>query len=545
MSEPRFSIITPVSGITPTLLRATLASVSRQTYGCWELCLLGRKIDDPAVLKILNRAQQLDPRIRFRHRETQAGIAAASNDALAMVGGEFVVLLDPGDELHPEALALIDIALQTTPNADFAYSDEDRVDAEGRRSDPFFKPGWSPERLRTQMYVGRMSALRRSAANAVGGFDPEFEGAHEWDLIFRVTERSDAVVHVPKVLYHRRAPSAPFDDDGMRPASRDAGAGTRAVQAHCARIGLKARVECDAAHPGIYHLEPALERRPTVSIVIPTAGQIRSVRNESIVLAAHCVRSVLSTSTYEAYEIVCVADTSTDAAVLDELRSVGGERLRVIDYDRRFNFSTKINLGARASDGEHLLLLNDDMEVITPDWIERMVMYSDHEGIGAVGARLLREEGRLQHAGVAFEDGLPGHPYRGAPQSFTGYAGNVISAQNYLAVTGACLMTPRATFDEVGGFEEALPINYNDVDFCLKLRREGSRVVYDPDTVLYHFESSSRSSRVAKWETDWLLGRWLEFTEADPFSNPSLRYGKPRSSSPRAWASAKLQRWLR
>jgi GT2 family glycosyltransferase len=270
------------------------------------------------------------------------------------------------------------------------------------------------------------------------------------------------------------------------------------------------------------------------------------VRGVPTVLATHCVRSIVSASTYDAYEIVCVADVSTDAAVIDELRDVGGERLRVIDYDRPFNFSAKINLGARGSDGEHLLLLNDDMEVVTPDWIERLVMYAGHEGIGAVGARLLREDGRIQHAGVVFEDGLPGHVYRDSPPGFTGYERNAIAAQNYLAVTGACLMTPRAAFEEASGFDEELPVNYNDMDYCLKLRERGRRVVYDPDTVLYHFESSSRSSSgVARTETDWLLDRWRGLTEPDPFSNQNLRYGKPRSRSLRAWLSTRLRRWLR
>jgi GT2 family glycosyltransferase len=459
---------------------------------------------------------------------------AASNEGLAGARGEFVVLLDPGDLLDPNALATIDAALRASPDADLAYSDEDRIDAAGGYSDPVFKPGWSPERLRTQMYVGKVCALRRTAIAAAGGLDPELEEAHEWDLVLKVSERGGAVVRVPGILCHRPIrPVAPGE------------AVARAVRAHCARVGLEADAEHDTQRPGLLHLKPALRRLPPVSIVIPTAGQSRRVRGKRTVLVTHCVRSILSTSTYDAYEIVCVVDPSTEAAILDELRALAGGRLRLVSYEGTFNFSAKVNCGARVSGGENLLVLNDDMEVLTPDWIERMVMYCGLEGVGAVGGRLLWEDGRLQHAGLIFEDGLPGHVYRGAPPGFDGYQESVVAAQDYLAVTAACLMTPRTAFERVGGFEEELPVNYNDVDYCLKLREVGMRVVYDPDTILYHFESSSRSAGVAKWETKWLLDRWRGLTEPDPFSNPSLRYGHPRSRSPKAWLSSRLRRWLR
>ncbi len=224
------------------------------------------------------------------------------------------------------------------------------------------------------------------------------------------------------------------------------------MQAHCERIGLQARVERDETLPGVYHLQPALTREPKVSIVIPTNGQRREVRYQQVTLVEHCVRSIVETSTYADYEIVCVVDASTETALLSALTAIAGDRLRLVPYDREFNFSAKINLGAAHREGELLLLLNDDMEVVTPDWIERLVMYAQHPGIGAVGARLLWEDGRLQHAGVLFENGgLPGHIYRGFGGKFKGYANNTDVAQNYLAVTGACLMTPAAAFAEVGG----------------------------------------------------------------------------------------------
>jgi GT2 family glycosyltransferase len=262
--------------------------------------------------------------------------------------------------------------------------------------------------------------------------------------------------------------------------------------------------------------------------VIPTRGESRVIGGRSTVLVLHCLRSILATSTYGACEIVCVADASTDPSTLAELRALGGERLRIVIYDQPFNFSAKVNLGAAHSDGEHLLLLNDDMEVITPDWIERMVMYCGHAGIGAVGAQLRWEDERVQHAGVVLEGGLPGHVYRGAGTDLHGYAENVLVTQNYLAVTGACLMTPRDVFERAAGLSVELPVNYNDIDYCLKVREQGLRVVYDADTLLYHFESSSRDMRVSGRERSMFQKRWRSVIGEDPYSNPNLRHGEPR-----------------
>jgi GT2 family glycosyltransferase len=540
---PRFSIVTPVYETQAGVLRAMLRSVRRQRFEDWELCLVDDRSQQPHVREILDAAAGADPRIRVAHRDSNGGIVAASNDALAMAEGEFVVLLDHDDKLHPDALQLVDEALRANPEADYVYTDEDKIDSVGIHTGPFFKPDWSPERFRTQMYACHLSVLRRSLVEEVGGFDPEFEGSQDWDLILKVSERARAIAHVPRVLYHWRTleTSAAGGGEEAKPWAFEAG--TRALQAHCERIGLPARVERDLDHPGVYHLRPELERHPPVSIVIPTGGQTREVRFEQVVLVTHCVRSIVETSTYDNYEIVCVADSSTDRAVLDELRSIAGDRLRVVPYDRPFSFSAKINAGAVRSEGEHLLLLNDDMEVIAADWIERMVMYSAHPGIGAVGARLLWEDGRLQHVGVLFENGgFPGHPYRGFSGEFGGYSNTVLVAQNLLAVTGACLMTPRAAFEEVGGLTTTFPVNYNDIDYCLKLHSKGLRVVYDPDTILYHFESSSRSSDVDDWEMEMLIERWAPLTAPDPYSNPSLRYGTPRLSSPLGWAKRSVPR---
>lgn len=536
MAAPRFSIITPVFETPPDALLSMLKSVRGQSFDNWELCVVDDGSSQSHPRAILDQARKADPRIQTRERTQNGGIVAASNEALSLAGGDFIVLLDHDDMLHPDALSLVSAAIDATPEADYIYTDEDKIDRAGLHSGAFFKPDWAPERMRTQMYTCHLSVLRRTLVEEVGGFDPDYEGSQDWDLVLKVTERSRAVIHVPRILYHWRMLESSTAGSGEAAKPWAFEAGKRAVQAHCNRTKLQAEVERDPDDPGVYHLQPALSDRPKVSIVIPTRGQVRDVRYEPVVLVGHCIRSIIERSTYDNYEIVCVYDSGTDPAVLSELELIAGDRLRLVCYGRPFNFSEKINCGAVHSEGKHLLLLNDDMEVITPDWIERLLMYSSHSEIGAVGARLLWEDGRLQHAGVQFQHGLPGHIYRGFSGSFKGYSNNAVVAQNYLAVTGACLMTPRDAFELVGGLTTTFPNNYNDMDFCLKLRAKGMRVVYDPDTVLYHFESSSRSSSdVELWEKEQLVDRWLSFTGSDPFSNPNLANGVPRLRSTLAW----------
>ncbi|MGN6217808.1 MAG: glycosyltransferase family 2 protein [Solirubrobacterales bacterium] len=533
MAAPRFSVVTPVYNTPAGVLWEMLESVRTQTFGDWELCLVDDASSEPHVRRMLENAARQDPRVRARFREENGGIVAASNDALEMAEGEFIALLDHDDELHPDALAHVHEALLATPEADYVYTDEDKIDLHGHHSGPFFKPDWSPERMRTQMYTCHLSVLRRSLVEEVGGFDAEFEGSQDWDLVLKVTERARRVLHVPRILYHWRMIETSVAGGGEAAKPWAFEAGRRAVQAHCDRIGLQARVERDAADAGVYHLEPELESEPPVSIVIPTRGSVREVRYQPVTLVEHCVESILERSTYGNYEIVIVAAAETPREVLRRLDE--HEQVRIVPWDRPFNFSTKINLGVVRSSGEHLLLLNDDIEVATPNWIERMVMYSSLPEVGAVGGRLLWEDGRLQHVVVRFEGGLPGHLYRGYAGDFKGYGNNVRVAQNALAVTGACLMAKRELFEEVGGLSTVFPNNYNDIDYCLKQYARGRRIVYDPDLVLYHFESSSRSTEVEAWEKEHLLDRWGPLTAVDPFSNPNMRFGSPRLIAPFVW----------
>lgn len=532
---PRFSVVTPVFETPGAILRDTLRSVQRQSFGDWEMCVVDDASRDPGVRPLLESAAARDQRIKLQFRPANGGIVASSNDALAMAEGEFIVLLDHDDKLHPDALRLVDRAIGDDLAVDYVYTDEDKIDEKGRHLSPFLKPDWSPERMRTQMYTCHLSVLRRSLVEEVGGFDPDFEGAQDWDLVLKITERARAVLHVPRVLYHWRGLETSTAGGGENAKPWAFEAGTRAVQAHCDRTGVQAQVVRDLEDSGVYHLEPELREHPAVSIVIPSNGQRREIRYQEVTLVENCVSSIVEHSSYPNYEIVVVVDHGTPATVLIALEKIAGDRLRLVPFEREFNFAEKINTGAVRATGEHLLFLNDDIEVSTADWLERMVMYSSIPEVGVVGGRLLLEDGRLQHAGVGWEGGLPGHPFYGWAGDAPGYANSLKVARDLLAVTGACLMTRHDVFEEVGGLGTAWPINYNDVDYCLKVRAAGRRVVYDPDLVMHHFESSSRSSDVADWEKSRLLARWGGMTNPDPYSNPYLHREMPTVGAAFAW----------
>ena len=510
---PRFSVVTPVDGTGAAALEGTLRSVGAQRMADWEHLVITAADTAPATRRGLDDAAGNDPRVRVD------AVAATRTAALADAGlerarGEWVVFVAAGDELHPDALGRV--ASAVADDVDFVYTDEDRLDHEGWRGDPHFKPDWSPDRLRAQPYTGDLAAIRRTVATDVGGVRAELDGAHAYDLALRVTERGRRVVHVAEVLYHRRQRGAP------PPGA--AAAAVRAVSEHLARTRFPATAAEHPDRPGYARLEPELDDRPLVSIVIPTGAQRRLVRGEEVVLAAHCVASVAKLTTYPNYEIVCVLDDHAGDEGRAAVMNAGGDRVRIVPYPHRFDFSHKINVGALAADGDVLVLLNDDTEVITPDWIERMLMYAQDDGVGAVGARLLFEDGRLQHAGIIGTWGRAGHFFYGFPGDHAGYLDNLLVPLDLLAVTAACLMTRRAVFEEVGGLSREFPANYNDVDFCLKLHRAGYRTVCTPDASLWHYEGASRQTggRVEGEEMQLIESRWGNVLNHDPFYGPDF-----------------------
>lgn len=522
-APPRFSVVTPVYETPEALLVAAIASVERQTCGDWELILADDGSTGAHVRRVLAEAAARDGRIRVLHRPVNGGIVAASNDALDAARGEFVALFDHDDELHPDALARVAAAIDDHPgdDVDYVYTDEDKIDLDGRRSSAFHKPDWSPDRLRCQPYTCHLSVFRRSLVNEIGGFRPGYDGSQDFDLTLRATERARTVLHVAEILYHwRLLEGSTAADANAKPYAWVSG--VKAIQDHCDRTGFEAAAHL--ADTGLYGLTPALREHPLVSIVIPTAARSREIHGQEVLLAEQCVRGIADRSTYDNYEIVVVVDDHVPTSQRDRIEAAGRGRARLVDYVRPFNFAEKCNIGAVLSEGEHLILLNDDTDVITPEWIESLLMYSRSAGVGAVGARLFYGDGRLQHVGVGMTVHVANahHLYSGYAGDFPGYFNVCRTPCNYSAVTAACMMTPRAAFEEVGGLTVDLPVNFNDVDYCLKLGEAGYRVVYDPGCELYHHESSTRPPKVEAFELKVLRERWASF-HGDPYLHPSVR----------------------
>jgi GT2 family glycosyltransferase len=489
-----------------------------QTAGDWTACVVAGDADLAAMRAAVEQSG-LDGRMTVRAPSGVGGSAAALAEALGDARTELVTWIDAGDRLDPGALEQVLAA--TTEEVDFVYTDEDELTADGSTRSPRLKPDWSPDRLRAYPYTGRLAAFRRTTLEEAGGIRPELALALDHDVALRVGERARRVEHVPEVLYHRRRPYT-----GITPARAPAAA-LRAVAEHLERVGFPAEAEHDPERPDLVRLRPAAATQPPVSIVIPTGGHRRMVHGQQLNLVANCVGSILRRSTYPDYEIVCVVDDATDEVARDELVAAGRDRLRLVPYREPFNFARKINTGALHSRSDYLILLNDDTEVITPEWIESLLMFARDPGVGAVGAKLRFADGRLQHVGVVAVDGNPGHPYYGFPGDFDGHMDNARTPTNCIAVTAACLMTRRDAFSEVGGLSLEFPLNYNDVDYCLKLLHSGYRNVFDPYAELFHFETSSRATgSVSDQELQALRDRWGRVLRRDPYYNPGFG-GRP------------------
>lgn len=519
--QPTISVVVPVYNTDPQWLRACIESVRRQVYAKWELCLCDDASPSPATVQVL-REYESDERIRVHYSSLNGGISTASNHALALARGEFVALLDHDDELAPNALAEVVRHLNARPDADVIYSDEDKLDMRGERCDVFFKPDWSPEHFLSCMYTCHLMVVRRTLLNGIGGFRTGYEGAQDYDLLLRLMERTGRIDHIPRVLYHwRKLPQSTASAGQTKPWALDAG--RLAVEDYIKRNGIDADVVPGAA-PGLYRVRRRIGDRPLVSIIIPTAGRPRDINGTPVDLLANAISSVVRQTAYDAYEFIIVAD---DAGVAPTTaQALEGTRHSVLRFTRLglFNFSAKINAGAAAAAGEHLLLFNDDLEAISPDWMSAMLEYSQDSAIGAVGAKLLYPDGRLQHIGMVLGvAGLAAHAFHQHPGVSAGYAGSAIMARNYSAVTAACMMTRRKAFDEVGGFDERFPTDFNDVDYCLRLRRAGYRVVFTPWAQLYHHESASFGVRRQDLEElAEMRRRWADVIDRDPYYNPNL-----------------------
>ncbi|WP_233523413.1 glycosyltransferase family 2 protein [Dyella solisilvae] len=525
--HPRLiSILVPTYNTPDVWLRQCLDSVLAQTYPHWELCIADDASTEPHVRRILQQYVDHDARIRITWRASNGHISAASNSALAMARGEYIALLDHDDELHPEALAVMAEAFQLNQHWRMAYSDEDKIDAKGQRYDPYFKPDWNPDLFCGQNCINHLSVYERALVNAVGGFREGLEGSQDWDLALRCIERlhREQIGHVPEVLYHWRAVQG-STAQGVGQKSYAHSAGLRAVREHLERMARTgtAVTEIDGKLGMFRVRHPLPNVVPLVSIVIPTRDRVELLRQ--------CVDSILALTSYANYEIVIVDNQSSEAATLDYLDEVAtNPRVRVLQHAERFNYSRINNVAVASCSGDLVCLMNNDIEVITPDWLEEMVSHALRPHVGAVGAMLYYPNGTIQHAGVITGvGGAAAHPYCGMPKGYIGQMGRACLTQEMSAVTAACLVVRRDVYLEVGGLDESFAVAFNDVDFCLRVRERGYYNIWTPFSELIHHESATRGpedtpekrERFAR-EVELLRRRWGRQLDYDPAYNRNL-----------------------
>jgi GT2 family glycosyltransferase/glycosyltransferase involved in cell wall biosynthesis len=521
--RPVISVITPVYNIPGLLLRRCIESVKAQWYPFWELCLCDDGSTRPETQAVLQEYCGTDSRIRVLRLESNTGIANASNRAAEISTGEFLAMLDNDDELTPDALYEIARAIDADPMIDLLYTDEDKLDADNRPCDPYFKPDWSPEHLHSVMYILHLLVIRKDLFYSIGEFRCEYSGAQDYDLALRASVTSRKIAHIPKILYHwRKIANSAAAEVLAKPAALDAG--RRALEDHV-RLTIPGGWVEPGKLPGLFRVRYPIENQPLVSICIPTHDQVGQMPGRGHVsFVSNLVKSILEKTDYQNFELLLCDDGNLSAQTRRALR---GSPHRLISYPGflgTFNFSDKTNFMFRHARGEHIVLLNDDMEVITPEWLRALLEHSQRRAVGAVGARLIFPNDRIQHVGVVIgvNDGAA-HVYHNYPAAFIGYNAFTHLVRNYSAVTGACLATRKSILEEVGGFDVDFAIDYNDIDYCLRAGQRGYRVVYTPYAELYHFENQTARRRAACPHAQQLfVTRWAHVMHHDPYYNPNL-----------------------
>lgn len=523
--SPKISIIVPVYNPPESYLVEMIQSVINQTYPHWELCLADASTL-PAVQTILSRFLGEDSRVKLQTLSENRGIVGNSNAALSLASGEYVCFLDHDDTLAQFAIHDIVQAINSHPDADFLYSDEDKLDQTAERVEPNFKPDWSPETLRSRNYVCHLTTLKRTLLDTIGHFRPGFDGAQDYDLVLRASEHAKQIVHIPAVLYHwRMHAQSTAANKGSKSYAYDNG--KKALTEHLARIGVDASVH-DGPQLGTYQVVYHLRTQPLVSVIIPNKDHPE--------MLARCVEC-LAKSSYANYELLIVENGSQRPETLAYYREIQKQpHVQILEWTKPFNYAAVNNFGASRANGELLLFLNNDIESISPDWLESLVKIAVQPGVGAVGAKLYYVDDTIQHAGIVVGmGGVAGHGHLNFPRQAAGHMQRLTYTQNVAAVTGACLLTPKKVFEHVGGFDEGFVLAFNDVDLCLQILRKGYRVVWTPDAELYHLESKTRGyedteekQKRFKREYDLFHVKWNEFLKSgDPYYSPHFRLDRP------------------
>ncbi len=526
--RPLVSIVMPTYNSAEIWLRAAIESVLAQLYTNWELCIADDCSTDKNVRRVIKEYAEKDSRIKYHFRNENGHISAASNSALSIASGEFIALLDHDDVLAETALYRVIQGLNRDSKYDVIYSDEDKLDESGQRYDPYFKPDWMPDLFNSQNFISHLGVYRKTIIDAVGGFRVGYEGAQDWDLMMRISEivSPNNICHVPFVLYHWRAIAGSTakakSEKNYAEESQE-----RTIRDHFERTNTPVKL-IPNTH-GFWNIKYLLnDNQPTVSIIIPTKNRAD--------LLERCVNSILEKTSYSNYEILIVDNASDEQDILTYLKGLEQSNIaRVLDYSKAFNYSAINNFAVENSNGEVVLLLNNDIEVITPDWLEEMVSLAVRPWTGAVGAKLYYPNDTIQHAGVVLGImGVANHAYLHQPRSTPGQMARAMLTQNYSAVTGACLAVEKKKYLEVGGLDEVnLPVAFNDIDFCLKLLKAGYRNAWTPLAELYHHESASRGyedtpEKQARFKKEvlYMIDKWQTILKNDPAYNPNLTMEK-------------------
>jgi O-antigen biosynthesis protein len=515
--RPLISVVMPVYNVEPVYLETAINSVEKQAYSNWELCIADDGSSDERIQRVLKDYSSKDRRIQFVRMAQRGHVAGATNAAVNMARGEFLAFLDHDDELIPTALLEVVELLQDAPDTDVIYSDHDIVGGDGLLRAPNFKPAWSPELLLSYMYFGHLKVYRTALVRRAGGLRDGFEGSADYDLALRIVELTDRVRHIPKVLYHWRAvASSMASTSETKPYSFESG--RRAVQEALERRGIAG----SAVHPefarrarvGMYQIHFRETENEPVTIIIPTRDKCELLQS--------CIESIERNTLHRAYEILIIDNESQEPQTRDYL-SRSPHRVLRFATPEGFNFAAIVNFGVSQASTEFFVLLNNDTLVITPEWLDELVGYGRFPGVGAVGAKLLYPDERIQHAGVVLGvHGLTGHacqPLRNdqAPLEWA------YVARNFLGVTAACMLSRKSIFSEVGEFNGTqLKVGWNDVDYCLRLQEHGYRVVMNPHAVLYHLESQSRGDDKNPAEVTYMKSHWHRYIAHDPFFNDNF-----------------------
>ena len=522
--RPLISILVPLYNTPQNFLSAMMGSVKDQTYKNWQLCLADGSDDQHSYVKeYCLKMAETDERISYKKLEKNEGISGNTNKCLEMAKGEYIALFDHDDILHPSVLYEYVKAINEK-NADYLYCDETTFagDDINRMLTMHFKPDYAPDNLRANNYICHFSCFKRELLEGTELFRSKFDGSQDHDMILRLTDRAKNIVHIPKLMYYWRAHAGSVASDiTAKDYAIEAARG--AVADSLRSHGFKNfRISSTRAFETIFKISYEIEGNPLISIVIPNKDHIEDLKR--------CITSIRERSTYDNYEIIIVENNSESEEIFDYYRSIECDNIRIVRYEGRFNYSKICNLGVANAKGEYILLLNNDVQVITVNWLEEMLMYAQRSDVGAVGAKLYYANKTIQHAGVVIGLGAhrtAGHTHYGQSRENLGYMGRLCYAQDVSAVTGACLMVKRSLYEKVGGLDESFEVSLNDVDLCLKLRHEGLLNVFTPFAELYHFESISRGlddngEKAKRYEEESARFRekWKQDLEAgDPYYN--------------------------